>query len=316
MNEGSISQKKKKVGLIVLIVLIVIAIALIAINPFKKMKSLNPVIDKTALEDSSVKAVIAVKVETIHEGILQNSISGNGNVVDTQTLDVYSEVVGTLTYLDAKVGDAIEKDQVLAKIDPSKAGVVYKESIVKAPVDGTIVSVNFAKGALVSTQAPLLRIGMLKALEVTMDIAERFVGKVALGTQAKLQFQAYPDREFSGKVSRLSPILNAASRTLEIGIQFEDPDHLIKAGMFPSVVILTDRLEEVLIIPRSSVLYEGSQAYVYVVNKENNAEKKNVGLGLVVADEAQVLSGLQVGELVVVQGQTLLTDGTAVHVVE
>ena len=313
MNEEHTS-KKKKVGLVVLIILIVGAAAVIALNPFANMKSLKP--DLASSQETQEKAVIAVTVTTLQEGVLQNSISGNGNVVDTQSLDVYPEVVGNLTYLNAKVGDVIEKDQILAKIDPSKAGVTYKESVVKAPVAGTILSVNFAKGALVSSQAPLLRIGMLKDLEVEMDIAERFVGKVAIGTQATLQFQAYPDMVFSAKVSRLSPVLNAASRTLEIGILFDDPEHLIKAGMFPSVVILTDRLEDVLIIPRSSVLYEGSQGYVYVVDEQNNAVRKNVSLGLVVSDDAQVLSGLTAGERVVVQGQTLLTDGTAVRIVE
>jgi len=309
------TTNKKKVGLIILVLVIVAAVAVIVLNPFAKLKSLNPLSGKEETKTSE-KVAIAISVSPVMRSTLQNYIGGNGNVVDPKALDVYPEVMGNLTYLDAKVGDKVEKDKVLAKIDPSRAGVVYKESEVKAPVSGTILSVNYANGASVSTQGPLFRIGMLEALEVEMDIAERYVGSVKLGTKAMATFKAYPGQDFVGEVTRLSPVLNPTSRTLEIGLRLEDPDRLIKSGMFPSVTILTDRLDNVLIISRSSVLYDGSQAYVYVVTKTNLAEKKPIKIGLVVDDKAEVLSGLEEGQSIITQGQTLLTDGTSVRIVE
>jgi len=306
---------KKKVGLVILLLIIVAAVSVIILNPFASLKALNPLSDEETSQ-STEKVAIAVSVAPVVRSSMQNYIGGNGNVVDPKALDVYPEVMGNLTYLDAKVGDKVEKDKVLAKIDPSRAGVVYKESEVKAPVSGTILAVNFAKGASVSSQAPLLRIGMLEALEVEMDIAERYVGSVTLGTRAVATFKAYPDQEFSGEVTRLSPVLNPTSRTLEVGLSLTDPDHLIKSGMFPTVTILTEKLEDVLVISRSSVLYDGSQAYVYVVGKENLAVKKPIEIGLVVDDKAEVLSGLEEGQLFITQGQTLLTDGTNVRIVE
>lgn len=309
------TNKKKKVGLIVLLLIIVAAVAVIAINPFAKLKALKPALGEQD-GTGSEKVAIAVMAFPVVRTSMQNYIRGNGNVVDPKALDVYPEVMGSLTYLDAKVGDKVEKDKVLAKIDPSRAGVVYKESEVKAPASGTILSVNFAKGASVSSQGPLLRIGMLEALEVEMDIAERYIGSVQLGTKAMATFKAYPGREFAGEVTRLSPVLNPTSRTLEIGISLEDPEHLIKSGMFPTVTILTERLSNVLVISRSSVLYDGNQAYVYTVGKTGLAEKKPISIGLVVDDKAEVLSGLEEGQRVITQGQTLLTDGTSVRIVE
>jgi len=309
------TTNKKKVGLIILLVVIVVSVAIIILNPFAKLKALNPLLGEEA-SNGGEKMAIAVSASPVERTTLQNYIGGNGNVVDPKALDVYPEVMGTLIYLDAKVGDKVEKDKVLAKIDPSRAGVVYKESMVKAPVSGTILAVNFAKGASVSSQGPLFRIGMLEALEVEMDIAERYVGSVQLGTKAMATFKAYPGMEFVGEVTRLSPVLNPTSRTLEIGLSLEDPTRLIKSGMFPSVTILTEKLSDVLVILRSSVLYDGNQAYVYAVNKSNIAEKKPITIGLVVDDKVEVLSGLEEGQKIITQGQTLLTDGTRVRIVE
>ncbi len=306
--------RKKKVGLVVLIVIIVVAVAIIILNPFANIRALVPQQVEDALMGE--KVAIAVNATPVVRSTLQNYIRGNGNVVDPKALDVYPEVMGNITYLDAKVGDKVEKDKLLARIDPSRAGVVYKESEVKAPASGTILAVNFAKGASVSPQGPLFRIGMLQALEVEMDIAERYIGSVRLGTEAKAAFKAYPGREFTGEVTRLSPVLNPTSRTLEIGITLDDPDHLIKSGMFPTVTILTERLDDALVILRSSVLYEGSKAYVYVVGNDAIAEKKYIELGLVVDDKAEVIAGLAEGQKVITQGQTLLTDGTSVRIVE
>jgi len=309
------TNKKKKVGLVILLLIIAAAVAVIVLNPFANIKALNPASGAEVAGDDE-KPAIAVSAAPVVRTTMQNYIRGNGNVVDPKALDVYPEVVGNLTYLEAKVGDRVEKDKVLAKIDPSRAGVVYKESEVKAPVSGTILAVNFAKGASVSPQAPLFRIGMLEALEVEMDIAERYVGSVQLGTRAVATFKAYPAREFVGEVTRLSPVLNPASRTLEIGISLEDPDLMIKSGMFPSVTILTDKLTDVLVISRSNVLYEGNKAYVYVVGNDSLAEKKYIQIGLVVDDDLEVVSGLKEGQMVISQGQTLLTDGTSVRIVE
>ena len=307
------NNTKKKIGLIVLLLIIVGAVVIIVLNPFASLRALLPTSDQEA---STAKVAIAVEALPVLRTSMQSYIQGNGNVVDPKALDVYAEVMGNLTYLNAKVGDKVAKDTLLAKIDPSRAGVVYKESEVKAPVSGTVLAVNYAKGSSVSTQGPLFRIGMLENLEIEMDIAERYVGSVQLGTKALATFKAYPKAEFNGEVTRLSPVLNPTSRTLEIGLSLDDPSNLIKSGMFPTVTILTEKLEDVLVISRSSILYDGNQAYVYVVDKDNLAAKKSITVGLVVDDKAEVLSGLEEGQMIITQGQTLLTDRTLVRIVE
>ncbi|MDX9825510.1 MAG: efflux RND transporter periplasmic adaptor subunit [Sphaerochaeta sp.] len=306
-------SKKHIAGLIVLIVLIILATVLVVVNPFKYMKSLQPVPTVAADEGPVAVSVRVMKLEPVD---LQNTIVGNGNVVDPSSIDVYSEVAGTLTSLAVKLGQTVEKDQVIATIDPSRAGVTYKESVIKAPASGTVLMLPFVQGSVVSMQAPIARIGLLKDLEVVMDIAERHIGTVGVGTKAQMTFKAFPGEVFEAEVIRLSPVLNPATRTLEITLKVQDPDRKVKSGMFPSVVLNTERLEQVIAIPRSALLYSGSQAYVFTVGSDGLAKKKLVEVGLQVGDQVQITAGLTFGENLIVQGQSLMTEGTLVRILQ
>lgn len=306
-------SKKHIAGLIVLIVLIILATALVVINPFQYLKNLQatPV---AATDEGPVE--VSVRVMNVQLVDLQNTIVGNGNVVDPSSIDVYSEVNGTLTTLSVSLGQRVEKDQVLGTVDPSRAGVTYKQSVLKAPVAGTILLLPFVQGSNVSMQAPIARIGLLEDLEVVLDIAERHIGTVGIGTKAELSFKAFPDQVFQAEVIRLSPVLNPATRTLEIALKLQDPEGKVKSGMFPSVVLFTERLEDVLAIPRSALLYSGNQAYVFTVDSNGLAQKKNVEVGMQVDDKVQITTGLVVGDSLIVQGQSLMTEGTLVRILQ
>ena len=310
MNNNT--SKNRIIGISILVLLILAATAVIVINPFAGLIERQKESEQVVVED----ATVSVTVQTIEPQNLQNVIQGNGNVVDPSSLDVYPEVAGTLTSLLVQVGQQVEKDQVLGTIDPSRAGMVYKESNIKAPASGTILALPFVQGATVTPQAPVARIGMLEGLEVSMAIAERHIGSVSLGTEARLSFKAFPGKTFTGTVTRLSPVLNPATRTLDVGITVDDPDRLIKSGMFPTVELLTEYLEGVLTVPRSSLLYAGARSYVYVVDSDNVARRRNVEIGMQVSDKVQIVSGVEQGEHLVIQGQSLLTDGVAVRIVQ
>lgn len=306
-------SKKHIAGLIVLIVLIILATALVVINPFQYLKNSKATVVATTDEGPVEVSVRVMDVQLVD---LQNTIVGNGNVVDPSSIDVYSEVNGTLTTLSVSLGQRVEKDQVLGTVDPSRAGVTYKQSVIKAPVAGTILLLPFVQGSNVSMQAPIARIGLLEDLEVVLDIAERHIGTVGIGTKAELSFKAFDDQVFQAEVIRLSPVLNPATRTLEIALKLQDPEGKVKSGMFPSVVLFTERLEQVLAIPRSALLYFGNQAYVFTVDSNGLAQKKNVEVGMQVDDKVQITTGLVVGDTLIVQGQSLMTEGTLVRILQ
>ncbi len=313
-RHDSHAHKRSRVGLIVILVLIAAAIAVVVLNPFKNLAQFSP--DQGAATQTEESSRLAVRVHAAETTNLRNYIKVNGNVVDTDSIDIYPEVAGKLSYIGVRVGDHVETDQVIARVDPSRPGANYRETDVKSPVAGTVLAVNFTTGATVSPQAAIVNVGMLEDPEVEVAVAERHIGSIKIGTEVEATFVAYPNMIFSGEVVRLSPALNPMNRTLTVGIRLQDPGRLVKAGMFPSVLLYTEAVEDALIIDRSSILYEGNQPYVYIVDEQDQAQKRTISLGLVVDTYAEVIDGLSAGGQVVIQGQTLLTDGTDVLVVD
>lgn len=309
-------SRKSRIGLIILLVLIVAAIIVVVINPFESLAQMMR--DQAAGQTVEVAedTVLSVRVAPVETKDLRAYIKTNGNVVDTKTVDIYPDVAGKLSFMELSVGDTVDVDQVVARIDPSRPGMNFRETVVESPVKGTVLAVNFAAGATVSPQAALVRVGMLDNLEVDVAIAEQYIGKVGIGTEATATFKAYPGETFNGQVVRLSPVLDPVTRTLKVGIALDDPEHKVKAGMFPSLVIYTEKVEDALIVGRSSILYDQNQPYVYVVDEGNVARRQDIELALVVDEHAQVVKGLAPGDAVVIQGQTLLTDGAAIRVLD
>ena len=309
-------KKKLRAGLLVLLVLILAAIALVVINPFESLgSSVKGQTEGSAMPEEIAREV-PVRTATVGRLDLRAYIRTNGDVVDTTSMDVYPEVTGKITSIGTEVGQRVEKDAVLGKIDPSRPGMVYRETAVKAPVAGTVLAVNFTTGSSVSPQAVLFRMGLLGEPEVEVSVPERHIGKVGLGSKAEATFVAYPDILFEGEVVRLAPTLNPATRTMKVGIALTDPDSLVKPGMFPSVKLYTESITGALAIERPAIQYEGNQAYVFVIDSRGVARKRAVTIGLEVDDHAQILEGLAEGETLVTQGQSLLTDGSIVRVVD
>lgn len=306
--------KKSRVGLIILLLLIIGLVVVIIINPFTYLKELGAerMEQDTATDEETILSVQTAKVDTDD---LRSYIETNGNVVDTNTLDIYPEVSGKLTYLGVKKGDRVEEGNEVARIDPSRPGMTYRVTSIDSPVKGTVMAVNFPVGSTVAPQMALMRIGMLGNPEVEVPIAERYIGQVYEGAEVVATFKAYPGREFKGVVVRMAPVLDPVTRTLEIGISLEDPESLIKVGMFPSVRIYTGKVENVAVVDRSAVLYDGEQAYVFLYQK-GVAVRQPIQLGLVVEQRAEVVEGLSPGDDVIVRGQTLVRDGVPVQLVD
>ena len=307
------SRKKSRVGLVILLLIIIGAVGVIVLNPFQYISQFAP---DVAPEQDSTQGKPVVRTISARVGTLRDYLRINGDVVNRETIDIYPEAAGKLTSFSLRVGDEISADQEIARIDPSRPGTQYREIAVTSPIAGTVLQVNFSSGATVTPQAALVRVGLPDALEVQVAVPERYIGVIDLATEAVAEFAAFPQTTFSGRVSHLSPVLNPATRTLTVSVALDDPHRQIKAGMFPSLILYTYQAEDVVIIDHNSVLYDGDNPYVFTVDENEQVHRKDIELGLIVDDQAQVITGLSAGDQVVTQGQTLLTDGASVRVID
>jgi RND family efflux transporter MFP subunit len=176
-----------------------------------------------------------------------------------------------------------------------------------------VLNAPFSVGDTLSTQSGIYVVGDLSALTVETFVPERFTASVVPGMRAALSFEAIPGERFYAEVYEISPVLDPVSRTIRIRLQFINPDPRIRAGMFSTLSLVTDRRDNIPVIPRVSAISTYGAWIVFVVDEDNIARRREVTFGLESEDYLEILSGVSLGENVVSAGQNFLTDGDSVR---
>ncbi|MDO8662954.1 MAG: efflux RND transporter periplasmic adaptor subunit [Candidatus Omnitrophota bacterium] len=140
---------------------------------------------------------------------------------------------------------------------------------------------------------------------VYLTIYEYEMGLIKEGVPVELETVAYPGVKFSGKISAITPVLNAQTRSVQARAEVADPEHKLKPEMFVNIKIKID-LGEKLAVPESAVLDTGTRKIVYLAKEEDMLEAREVTLGQKAAGFYEVLDGLKEGDMVVTSGNFLV----------
>ncbi|MCL2209115.1 MAG: efflux RND transporter periplasmic adaptor subunit [Treponema sp.] len=276
----------------------------------------------TAAPPEITRPIFAVNTTLASRGQIQDYISLSGDIVAGSTIDVYSDTAGKVVEIYTSVGRWVNRGTPVAAVDPSRPGMTFRQSLVTAPIAGTIVAVPAQIGMTISQAVPLARITGGGALEIKLHIAERFVSKMALNLPCTVTLDAWPGDIFQGSISELSPTIDLASRTMEVRINVSDTGSKLKPGMFAKVKIITEAKEDIVRIPSTAMLSRFGEQYVYVVQNDPESpeykivKKRNVVPGILIDGILEIQDGLSPDEEVVARGQTLLEDGVRVNVIE
>lgn len=256
--------------------------------------------------------IFSVKTMTLKKTTLHDYVSTNGEVESQSSIEVFPDMAGRVASVEVQLGSPVKKGQIIAYIDPNEPGVRYVKNPVYAPINGSIVSSPLKPGTKVSTNTVLTTIGDIKNLQISANIPERYVALLKPGLVANITLEAYPDVMFTATVSRVSPVVDKASRTKEIILSFDKDDDRIDAGMFAKVILYTIDYEDEVVMPIDSLVTKDDKYYAFVVNGDT-VERREVTVGKTVDSVAQILAGLKDGEIVVTEGQTSLSDGAKIR---
>jgi len=189
------------------------------------------------------------------------------------------------------------------------------KATITAPIAGIVSKRFLDKGNMVSPAAPLFKIVNIDKVKVVVNVIEEDLGKVSANSKAFISVKAYPE-DIVGKVTMISPTLKPTSRTATVELSVDNQSHKLKPGMFAEVTIPVKTNENTIIIRHSAVIENRTSGEKYVFVVENNiAKKREVKTGLVRSDVIEILSGIKVGEKIVVSGQNYLSDGEQVRIV-
>ncbi|GHV89029.1 membrane protein [Spirochaetia bacterium] len=266
--------------------------------------------------------VFAVNTTTAVEGQIRDYLPLSGDIAAGSTVDTYSDAAGKVSRLYVSVGSRVARNQAIAEIDPSRPGMTYIESVVRAPIAGTIVALPAEVGATISQAVPIARIAGGTALEIRLNVAERFISKMAMGLPCEITLDAWPGEVFRGSITEIAPTVDPSSRTMEVRVNVENPGSRLKAGMFAKVRIITERKDNIVKIPASAMIQRFGESYLFTVEndpKDANfkiARRQIVTPGILIDGVLEIQQGLKAGDEVIVRGQSLLEDGARVNVID
>ena len=166
-----------------------------------------------------------------------------------------------------------------------------------SPVSGTITARNVSHGERIESATSLLDIADLEQVWVLAEIYESELPFVKDGQEATIALSYLPGRTFSGRVSLVSPLVNAATRTVQVRVELDNRDLVLRPGMFANVEVRAD-LGRRLSVPTDAVLRSGARNIVFVSPTEGSFEPREVELGLELSDRWEITSGLKEGESV------------------
>jgi membrane fusion protein, heavy metal efflux system len=181
-----------------------------------------------------------------------------------------------------------------------------------SPGRGVVLTVNAAPGEFsrsLETADPLITIADLSTVWIVGEVYEKDIAKIQSGKQVGVTIDAYPGRQWSGRIESLSGVLDPTTRTLKVRISLSNADQKLKPEMFASIRadIGTHRA---LVIPSSAIIHEGQRTTVFV-NNNGRAEQRSVTTGQDVDGRVEIISGLQAEQQVVADGAELLSGGAS-----
>jgi len=194
-----------------------------------------------------------------------------------------------------------------------QAQKAYDNSRFVAPVSGYIADLPIKVGEMLTAGVPICSIVDSKKLKIKTGVGESNIRKLKAGQKVNITY-GNPDEIYIGNVSGIGirPLRNTALYPVEI--ELDNPGNKLLPGMAVEARILANIYKNVFYTSLNNILQEYDNRYIFVIDEENIAHKKEVKLGYEVDEKVIILEGLLSGELLVVEGMDSLEEGALVEI--
>ncbi|HEX3280866.1 MAG TPA: efflux RND transporter periplasmic adaptor subunit [Pyrinomonadaceae bacterium] len=185
-------------------------------------------------------------------------------------------------------------------------------ALVYSPIDGFVSERNADLGEYVSPSTKVATIVKINPLRVRIDIPEQAIPAISVGQSVSVTTSAWPDKNFSGRIARVSPNVTPSSRTLTVEAEVENGNGALKPGQFATVRILQSQAQPAVLVPARAVRTEAGVSRVFVI-KDGHAQERVVQLGQTEGDLVQIKNGIAGDEQIATSNIEQLADGMAVR---
>jgi RND family efflux transporter MFP subunit len=302
--------------------------------------SINPLVSERILKfpwkngDFIKKRQVVAKVRADNAAQALAQMQAELESLDAQIDNQKNELARADQLLEKKVITGQAYDQIKSSVRVSEAKrksveaaisqtrIAAGHAVIRAPISGIIANKRVNQGDLAAPQIPLCDIMTEDPVKVVLKLTERDVTYVSLDQAVVIELDAYPNRTFTGRISKILPYMDPATRTNEVEVLLPNPVHpttnhrLLKPGMFGRARIVAKESQNTIAAPERALLIgdstNPSEMIAFIVDEEGIARKRTVKTGIRDGELVEILSGLEEKERVVVRGQYGLKDGEPV----
>ena len=322
------------------------SIAVVTAHPVRR--TIVPQLHFSGSLDPEWQAQVAAKVDGrlekvyVHEGdrvekgqvlaILEqmdtdaNLLSAKGSFLDAQTslrkaetdLARYEKLYATGAVSQQVVDDyRFARDNAAAKLEAARGSLQGMESkaagtVVTAPADGIVAKRFYQEGYYAKAGTPLFAIADISMLKTTIHIPEGQVTGVRVGNEADIALPAYPGKKLVGKITRIAPVADLPAHTFAAEVSVDNSEGLL-AGVYANVSLIGEPREQVLTIPMHAIVMRDDQQTVFVADAQGVVQRRVLALGYSDDNVAEVLSGLDENDTIVVEGHNKLREGSRIN---
>jgi multidrug efflux system membrane fusion protein len=224
-------------------------------------------------------------------------------------------------------GPQATADAAQATFDQANAGIAKTEAIisqklVRAPFDGELGVRHVEVGQYLTAGTQIVTLTDLSTLYANFTVTEKDSAALKAGQTVRILVDAYPGRTFEGKITAIEPQIATDTRNIRVQATLDNPDHILKPGMFATTTVVLPDKPAVVTVPETAVDYTlyGDSVFLITEKKEDDGKtsltvvRTFVRSGNRVNGRAEILSGLKAGDRVVAVGQLKLQSGAAVAI--
>ncbi|HTX19492.1 MAG TPA: efflux RND transporter periplasmic adaptor subunit [Bacteroidota bacterium] len=283
--------------------------------------------DVMAIQQADIFSKVTGNIERIYVD-MGAAVRRNQLLAVIDSTELYQQVQQTAaTYYNARVlytrNKQLYEQKLVAKQDLDNAEAQMKVAQanfetaktrlsyarITAPFAGTITKRFLDEGALVATSnATLFTLMDLDSVKVIVNILEKDVPQISVGKTARIIVDAFPGKEYTGVITRLSEAIDLSTRTMAVEVGVPNKDHSLKPGMYATVTLTLAEHQNAVTVPTEAVLNDNNGIFVYTL-QNGTVKRTAVTIGIERKSRMEVLSGLAGNEDVIVIGQQLVRDG-------
>lgn len=203
-----------------------------------------------------------------------------------------------------------------ARAQVAQQQAMMAEKIIRAPFAGRLGLRQVDLGQYLPAGTTVVTLQALDPLYADFYVPQQALVKLAAGQGVHLTLDAFPGRQFNGKILAISPKLDAASRMAQIRAQIPNPDHALLPGMFANVTAEAGQAHRWVTVPNAAIVYNPYGSLIYVVEggAAPTVHQVMVKTGPVRGDQVAILEGLREGQTIVTSGQIKLHEGSTIAV--